>query len=355
MLNSIDSSIVIKASYCILLTAIDKQSSSEITSCTNNDINYAINALITVLERTESGYSRDDIMKDIISILNSVRDKYSICAKLMEHVSSIVDTETRMLIILTLYKTLVKTTLFQRMKLILSNARFTSKDSDIDKLGKEAYIEHCWNSPSDEFEEQLRCEILFCLAREFRLIIPDLGSKESKQAWVQVGMEICQQALSAFMWKASKWQNVCLSEVGRILTKLCIVSRSMDVFPKVNAILEDYLNNYTQMTSEFAQIMTITILSHFLSFESGKEYGEILYSYLITYLNFLKENGTKEKIDIILNALIIFCSRYTIKLKETVEYLKKEKVDESMKASYLRLNYALKYDILNKNSKDKNV
>lgn len=391
LLDSLYSPTVLEAAHCLLLVTVDKkQSFAEIMPSTNNDIDFVVNSLFSVLERSEcnSSSARENIMKDIVSVLNNCRDKYIVCSKLMEHVSSIEKLENRMFVLLNIYKTLVTTTLIQRMKNVLQNQRFNSKESNLESFAKEAYVDHCMKNPSDEFEEQLRCEILFCLGREFLLLQPDPDVAESLEAWIQVAIEISQQGIAAFLWKPNPFHNAALSELGKVMTKLCMETAQLITTDgkskRSQDILEDLLNNFSQIKSEFGQLIALNLLSNYIStgFTSGKDFGDILFGHISIALNNLIsskdttfnnvvldntfpltsndaamavsviDSRLTRSLDVLLFCLQSLCSRFTIKLKDAVDLLesllKKAGLgyQDSINSMCSKLKFAIRYDIL---------
>lgn len=305
MLNSIDIETVLESVNCILILK------------DSND--YSVNALMNILERDT--LMKQDIMKDIICCLDSIRDKYTICSKLIEHISSIQDIQNRMIILIGIYKTLIKTSFFQRMKSIKNgtSSRF-SKESDIEMIKNESFMDHIFKSPRDEFEDQLRCEMLYCLSREFLLLKPDQDHHESLQAWIQVGIEISQIGVAAFLWKPSPNLNSCLSEITKILTKLSIYPDK-----RIQEILGDLLNNYSQIQSEYSQLLCLSLLSNYLDINQFKDTCEIIFSYIYQKLKVNKD---------FLYCLSMACLKYPIKLKENQELLKNEKYKESFQSDH---------------------
>lgn len=89
MLYSLDSASVIEGAHCLLLIACDNQMPSDLTSLTNNIIDDAVHALLSLLDRDDVCYSVNGIMKDICSVINLVRDKYTVCSQIIGHISQI--------------------------------------------------------------------------------------------------------------------------------------------------------------------------------------------------------------------------------------------------------------------------
>jgi hypothetical protein len=306
MLYNVHSKIVLETCFCILMR-----------SDSLNDINYAINGLMSILERSESSYSRENIIRDILSCVHHIRDKYTICTKLMEHVSPITNDETRMAILSTIYKTLVKTSFYARMKFFLSNNKRILQESDIEMCKSEPFVDHVFKSPSDEFEEKLRCEMVFSMTREHLLLKPDPKLGESVQAWIQVGVEIAQQGVSSFLWKQTDTLHCVLFELSKLISRLSVEALAYtDLKKKVQEILSDLLNNYSQMNSEFAQLVTLVLLSNHIASEnvSFKEAGETIHQHILSKLREKKSDG-------FLYALLCCCQKFSVKTKETIDYL----------------------------------
>lgn len=97
MLNSLECGTVLEAAHCILLAASDSHSSSDSNSYSDAAINVTKlsntfsleKAYMMLLDREESSFSHENIIKDICAVMSQLRDKYSVCAKLIEHTSKL--------------------------------------------------------------------------------------------------------------------------------------------------------------------------------------------------------------------------------------------------------------------------
>ena len=180
-----------------------------------------LQAYLSLLNRNESSFSHEEIMKDICCLVHRVRDKYSVCAALLDHIGQVTDDENRMYIEIHLYRTILKCSISTRLKQNYLNLTRLGGSSELELLGKEKFMQHIWQSPANSFEELLRCELLFCACREFLLLKPDPSDEQTFQAWLDIGIELCEQGKDCLIWDDCPSLNTTISEFGKALTRLC--------------------------------------------------------------------------------------------------------------------------------------
>jgi hypothetical protein len=236
--------------------------------------------------------------------------------------------------------------------------------SEIELFSKERFVSHIWQSPASPSEQKLRCEMLFTLCREFLLLRPP-SDHESMQAWLDIGVEVCEQGRDCLVWDDCPGINATISEFGKVLTRLCTETHSKYRYEsnerrKVTKILNQILDIVLGMKTEFAELISMCVLSNYVDLKrvSGKESVEVVFDHSRFMLTAtLKSTGVieKQKVDTLLYCLLWICLRFNIKLRELRDYLKnilsvRQKVDavqESLLSAVNKVQYALEYNPTN--------
>ncbi|KAF0974232.1 hypothetical protein FDP41_006842 [Naegleria fowleri] len=380
MLQSVECATVLETAHCILLTAIDSSMPSDLTACTNNLIDDAITAYLGLLYREESSFFYDDLMKDVCSVLNTVRDKYTVSVKLVEHIMKVGDAVNRMYILSSIVRTLIQCSINTRTKQHFLKLTDQLNDPvEIDLFLKEGFIAKLITVPDSPFEELIRNELLFCICREYLSQKPYTPSNNSEpktseaaidysliHAWLDVGIGISEFGMSSFTWKFSSGLTAAISEFSLILTDLCGESymsfnTNEDQRKKIQKILNKCLDIILKMKTEFAEIISMCILSNFVELQkqaAGRESGDLVFDHTRFMISStLKSSGgasSKEKIETLLYCLLSVCLRFTPKLRDTHEYLRallekqqdtRDDITDLLRKTLLRVDYAMKYNI----------
>lgn len=368
MLQSVECSTVLEAAHCMLLTLVDSNSSTDLMACTNNFIDDAIYAYLSLLNRNESSYSHEDIMKDICCLLNRVRDKYSVCAALIDHISKVSTHENRMYILTNTYRTLLKCSISTKMKQNFAqqnhhfkqqNGNDVTNASELELFNKERIVVHMMQYPANIFERVLRSEMIFCSCREYLMLKPK--SDDIHLAWLNIGIELCDSAKECLLWNECPGINSTISEFGKVLTRLCVETHSPDMInsderKKVTKILNQILDQVLAMKTEFAELISMCILSNYIDSRrvSGKESADVVFDHTKFMLNSTLKSSAiveKQKIDTLLYCLLWLCFRFSIKLRDTRDYLnhvtanrtKMDVVQESLISALNKVQYSLEY------------
>jgi hypothetical protein len=250
-----------------------------------------------LLERKECEKIYEFLMKDICCVLNSLRDKYSICSKLIENIIFIEKSENRIFILLNIFKILLKSSFYTKLKYLLNNLNNNNNDNnnfnnndnkelnndkeinneiinnkinetEIKKFHKEHFLEYFLknnnnnnnenlknnnenlnnkendinnnnnlinNNNKTEFEEILTCEIIFCECKEFLTLKIDKNNKESLISYLQIGIEIIENNIISLYWNNnSNFLITCIIEFCKILTKLFNIINSNNILNNNN-------------------------------------------------------------------------------------------------------------------------
>jgi len=351
MLQSVDCATVLEAAHCMLLILSDSNSSTELMACTNNYIDKAIDAYLDLLGRNESAYSHQDIMKDVCCLLNRVRDKYSVSANLIEHVPQLIaHDENLMYILINIYRTLCKCSITAKLKQFYLSSQASNggtvptitpeqqMPTQIELIFKEAVMQHLWQTPGNMSEKILRCKILFVACREFLLLKPLRASHDNEvdnlayNAWIAVGIELCDQSKDCLLWDDCPGLNTTIAEFGKVCTCLCVETYSKkhpvnQIFHKrMTKILNQILDMVLQMKTEFAELISMCILSNYVDSRrvAGKESADVVFDHTKFMLSStLKSTAVieKQKVDTLLYCLFWICLRFSIKLRDIREYL----------------------------------
>ena len=391
MLQSVECATVLETAHCILLTAMDSSMTSDLTACTNNLIDDATNAYLGLLYREESSFFYDDLMKDICSVLNTVRDKYTVCVKLVEHILKVSDNVNRMYILSSVVRTLIQCSINTRTKQhFLKLLDQLNEPVEIDLFLREGFISKIVTVPESQFEEQIRNELLFCLCREYLTQKPFTPKNDNNvekntdsaidysliHAWLDVGIGICEFAMNSLTWKDSNGLIASISEFALVLTDLCGESYTSfntneDQRKKIQKILNKCLDIILKMKTEFAEVMSMCILSNYVELQkqaAGRESGDLVFDHTRFMISStLKNSGgmsSKEKIETLLYCLLSVCLRFTPKLRDTFEYLKmlmekqldtRDDIADLIRKTLLKVDYAMKYNITRDNASKSDI
>jgi hypothetical protein len=93
--------------------------------------------------------------------------------------------------------------------------------SEIERLGREDFVVYCFTSTTDPFEQRLACEILYSSCQQFLALEPIVQNVDLRRAWLQVGIELCEQGRQCLVWSDRDGLNACVGQYARVLTKLC--------------------------------------------------------------------------------------------------------------------------------------
>jgi len=381
MLQSVECATVLETAHCILLTAIDSSMTSDLTACTNNLIDDATNAYLGLLHREESSFFYDDLMKDVCAVLNTVRDKYTVCVRLVEHIMKVGDDVNRMYILSSIVRTLIQCSINTRTKQhYLKLIDQLNEPVEVDLFLREGFISKLLTVPETPFEEQMRNELLFCICREYlaqKPFTPKNGDNNAKKsdttidyslihAWLDVGIGICEHGMSSLTWKESSGLIAAISEFTLVLTDLCGESYTSfntneEQRKRIQKILNKCLDIILKMKTEFAEVISMCILSNYVELQkqaAGRESGDLVFDHTRFMISStLKSSGSasnKDKIETLLYCLMSVCLRFTPKLRDTNEYLKslidkqqdsRDDITEILRKTHLRVDYAMRYGI----------
>ncbi|KAL9656750.1 hypothetical protein ABK040_003017 [Willaertia magna] len=398
MLQSIECATVLETCHCILLIALNSNMTTELTACTNNLIDEAINAYLELLNREESSFFYDDLMKDICCVLNTVRDKYTICIRLFENIMKVMNDTNRMYLISNIVKILIQCSVNSRSKqYYLKLIDQLNEPIEIELFLREGFVSKLWSVPESQEEETLRCDLLFCLCREYLSQKPytpsnnnDYSSDNNNgdamdvksndvigtidysiiHAWLDVGIGICEYCLSAFTWKDSPGTCAAISEFAFVLTDLCneaynSFNTNEEQRKRIQKILNKILDIILKMKTEFSELVSMCILSNYVELQkqaAGRESGDLVFDHVrFMITSILRASGginEKLKIEILIYCLLRVCYRFSPKLRDTYEYLKNliekrntlsknDEIIDLLKKNLLKVEYAMKYHVTN--------
>jgi hypothetical protein len=359
MLHSVEVATVLETCHCILLIAVNRQSNHEITACVNHYIDEVVAAYLSLLERNETSVSYASIMKDVCAVLNTTRAKYNNCARLIENISKIVNDVDRMYVLTTIYSTIIKCSV---NTIIRKSYIDTTLVSEMEKFSKENFIQYIFNT-SNPIEQKIRCEILYAACQQFLSLQPDSTNEELYNAWIEIGIELCDLGKSCLVWNDCTGLNPCVGEFARVLTKMCNETFSKDMNDseekkRIQKILNQILDLILQIQTEFCELIAMCILSNFVHLHkqvSGKESGDVVFDHIRFMLSlYLKQGEMKStKLETLLYCLLCVCMRSTLKLGDAYEYLKniisdlpqKDENYDRIFIAYQKIGYALNYQV----------
>ncbi|KAL0484921.1 hypothetical protein AKO1_011789 [Acrasis kona] len=360
MLQSLECATILETSHCMLLLHVDGSSANDLTACHNRYIDESVAAYISLLERTETSISHSNILKDICSVVNSTRTKYNSCARLMENATKLTNNdEDRIYVLNTVFNIVCKCSLNTIVKRAYV-MDVVGMSSELDKFFKEELVQYFLNAASNTFEQKLRCDVLYSACKQYLLLQPPRSNSELRRAWVELGIELCEHCKSCLVWNDCHGLNACVGEFGKVLTKMCAEvhqpgMNDTEEKKRVNKVLNQVLDAILNMQTEFAEIISMCILSNYVHLHkqvSGKESGDVVFDHVKFMLSVsLKQSGSAEKIkiDTLLYCLLCICSRSVRKLSDAHEFLnsaltsrkENDEVRRTLFSSLSRLTFAI--------------